>query len=913
MYLLLKWKVRATLLMASTMLVVLSGCSETGGDATAMVEQARQFLNEGKTRHAMIKLKESIQEDPDNAEARFLLAKIYLLQGQASNAEIEINKAIKLGVKREQWVPVLGRALLLQSRFDAVINEFKEEAQDKDAVKAEIALMKGDAFLARKEWQSARKQFSQALLYVPAMLGPVYGMARVSLGEQDYVRALEYLDKVLSKDAQHFAAIIKKGDVFLQGGDKIQALALYDRAVNVLPEAQESRLKRAYLLIGLGRFDDAQQDINVVLQHNPRVPLAHYLNARVFFSQGNIDRASDALQEVFSLQPDYQPAQLLNAIVAISKARYRLAETSLERQLVAHATHLLSIKLLALTNLHLGNAEKVIERLADKSAKLRLDREALAIVGVAALRTGDNKKGEGALKAAFVLRSSASAKDSSDAVDNNIDDSQEKKIFDQFFLQVMNDQVKDLLKAAKPAPINFYHAGLIRMSLGEADVARDHFKEAITRGFDVAVANTALAQLAIRERQWDKAINLMGVVLDKTPGDPAALVTMVQIYEQMENPLRSLPWLKQSWQRYPESLVVGLSLFKLYLSDKKPELAEKVMRSLLVKHGDNPRLTETVAKLFANSGHTAQAIDVLEKKGREDEWNLSNLLLLADMKARQGKLAESDALYNKVLEQDANSRYAILGLIRLHINQKEYEAASVLAKKLIAVEPDSPASYQVQANIATLAGHPEHAVKSYEQAMQKGGDAQVLAAYVDALMKNNNQEQAVLVTRNWLFAHPAHHRVRLLLAGIYQESKQVDSAIREYLLLENSDAFTKVVLNNLIWLFIDTSDSRLSSYVDKLTALMPDEPEIMDTLGWAYLKLGQKEKAGDYLRKAAVLLKENLSVQYHLAVYLNSMGKQDEAVTLLKAITVEGQDFMERDDALKLLSSIKSGGKPGKK
>jgi tetratricopeptide (TPR) repeat protein len=146
--------------------------------------------------------------------------------------------------------------------------------------------------------------------------------------------------------------------------------------------------------------------------------------------------------------------------------------------------------------------------------------------------------------------------------------------------------------------------------------------------------------------------------------------------------------------------------------------------------------------------------------------------------------------------------------------------------------------------------------------------------------------------------------VRFLLASIYQQSNQIDKSIDEYLLLEDSQAFRIIAINNLIWLFVDTADARLEDYVVKLAEMKPEAPEIMDTLGWAYLQSGKKEKAGEYLLKAAEKLKDNLSVQYHLGVYLSAIGETPKAREVLSAIVGSGKAFAERNEAEKLLSTL---------
>lgn len=106
---------------AKSLVVVLAMCgmgavpmAVTAGDYVA---QARELLQSGDPRAAMIQLKNALQDDPKNAQARLLLGQIYLRAGNGEAAEKELRHARSAGMPAESWIADMGRAYLLQGRF----------------------------------------------------------------------------------------------------------------------------------------------------------------------------------------------------------------------------------------------------------------------------------------------------------------------------------------------------------------------------------------------------------------------------------------------------------------------------------------------------------------------------------------------------------------------------------------------------------------------------------------------------------------------------------------------------------------------------------------------------------------------------------------------------------------------------
>jgi Tfp pilus assembly protein PilF len=88
--------------------MLLAACGDS--DPQKMLESARQYLDKNDNPAAIIQLKNALQEAPDLAEARFLLGKALLLNGDPAGAETELQKARDLGHSPEAVTPLLVRS-----------------------------------------------------------------------------------------------------------------------------------------------------------------------------------------------------------------------------------------------------------------------------------------------------------------------------------------------------------------------------------------------------------------------------------------------------------------------------------------------------------------------------------------------------------------------------------------------------------------------------------------------------------------------------------------------------------------------------------------------------------------------------------------------------------------------------------
>ncbi|MDO8263485.1 MAG: tetratricopeptide repeat protein, partial [Gallionella sp.] len=85
----------------------------------------------------------------------------------------------------------------------------------------------------------------------------------------------------------------------------------------------------------------------------------------------------------------------------------------------------------------------------------------------------------------------------------------------------------------------------------------------------------------------------------------------------------------------------------------------------------------------------------------------------------------------------------------------------------------------------------------------------------------------------------------------------------------------------------------------------PNNPNAIDTLGWALFQEGQGDRALQLLRDARLRDPGNPEIRYHLAVVLTQTGRKIEAREELEAALKGRQIFENSADAGTLLKTLK--------
>lgn len=87
-------------------------------------------------------------------------------------------------------------------------------------------------------------------------------------------------------------------------GQYQQAIVVYSRSINLLPNDADSYLGRGYAYENLGEYQKALSDYSQVIALKPRDPRAYFVRGLLYDLMGKTDRAIQDYSTAISLQPN---------------------------------------------------------------------------------------------------------------------------------------------------------------------------------------------------------------------------------------------------------------------------------------------------------------------------------------------------------------------------------------------------------------------------------------------------------------------------------------------------------------------------------------------------------------------------------------------------------------------------------
>ena len=210
-----RW-VRATAVLAVFVGITLTGCkSENPAD---LIRSAREYQAKGDHQAAIIQLKNVVQLQPENGEARLLLGQSALIVGDPATAEKEFRRALEHGQPRALVIPQLAQAMLDAGEIDKVISEFGAVTLEEPKAEAELRARVGESQMRTRKLQDAAASFAAALAADPTNVRAKLGQVRLVAFEGKFDEALAKVDEIVAQNPASADALTVQAELKLIEG-----------------------------------------------------------------------------------------------------------------------------------------------------------------------------------------------------------------------------------------------------------------------------------------------------------------------------------------------------------------------------------------------------------------------------------------------------------------------------------------------------------------------------------------------------------------------------------------------------------------------------------------------------------------------------------------------------------------------
>ena len=176
-------RVSTLLIVAGFAAFALAGCGKDSPQA--LTESSKGFIAKGDYKAATIQLRNALQQQPENGEARYLLGTVLIEGGDWASAEKELRKALEYNYSPDLVYPALLKAMLRQGEAKKAVAEFRDKHLADPAAEAALRSEVGMAYLGLGQSNEARASFAAALKAKPGYAKARIGEAIIAAQDQD--------------------------------------------------------------------------------------------------------------------------------------------------------------------------------------------------------------------------------------------------------------------------------------------------------------------------------------------------------------------------------------------------------------------------------------------------------------------------------------------------------------------------------------------------------------------------------------------------------------------------------------------------------------------------------------------------------------------------------------------------------
>jgi putative PEP-CTERM system TPR-repeat lipoprotein len=909
-----------TVLVAAIAVALGVGCA--GEDAQIdHVAKARAAIENRDYRAAEIELKNALQQNPEDAEARLLLAEGHLRFGDGRAAETNLDKAEAAGMASSRLLLPRMTAWMMQKKFEPVIAVEADKLAATEyppAMRSEILALQGDAYLAMKEKDKAKEKFAAALALDPNSGPALVGEAQLALRAEDKERGLERARQATQMAPAYAPGWSVLGDLLRETGELKAAEDAYSQAIKFRETNREDLLNRAMVRISRKDLDGALADADTLRKRGHALPHATFINGIVNLAKGNPEAARGDFEQVVANAPSYVVAacylgqshattgnyeqaaahlakchkyfgangavRRLYAGVLAADQREDEAAAVLKPLIEANKGEAADIELLAQIQLLQGDAEEAVSLLQRLLEATEGSSATYLNLGYALVAAGEVEKSRAAFAEASKLGTTGDSETN--------EDSKFGLLEARALLQSGNTQaaIERLEAQVAAEPDNRPASNLLVLALlrsGERAEAKTLLEDILKKDPGYRIGATNLASLKAQDGEFEAARALLLPVLEKEPANPQVVGMVTALDMQLKDEVSALSRLEPALAAAPGNPALLLVKARLLKSQDKQEEAIEIYQNLAERKNTEPVWLRELAKLQLQAGRQVAALATAERLSEMPGASAEDHLLLREILRQSGDEEGSRRVLERAVENNGDILGVRLAQIQELLSRRDLMGARAALDDTLDKlgSRESPDLLMLEALLLVQEEKMDEAAAVARKAFELEPTSRRAVDLARLRAAAGLGAEAVSGLEGWLVENPQDTTAWFVLGDALDKQGDPVRARETYERVLTLQPRHPWAANNLAWLLRASDPARARSLAEQALSAAPKAPAVMDTLGMILLAQGEAPRSLELLREATALAPDSDILKLHLARALLSTEAREEALALAQSLS----------------------------
>ena len=396
----------------------------------------------------------------------------------------------------------------------------------------------------------------------------------------------------------------------------------------------------------------------------------------------------------------------------------------------------------------------------------------------------------------------------------------------------------------------------------------------------------AVKQLLAKEASNEDAYVVLQKLNEKADKNLHMLVLQSRYAAQNQNYDEALVLLDEVLAIDPSLSEVLIIKSRILSAQGKHKEASELIRQVLSEYEDNNALRVQYARMLVEQGELEAATEqyaILHEK-LPDDADIALSYALLNVETQQ--LDEASKTFEHLIEIDKKVPVANYYLGRIAQNQGDDKKAVSYYLRVSSGDYAYDAQLRIGVLLAVL-GKPDEGLAKLEALAEEQEDwgmrVQAYLAQGEILRSEKRYKEGVEMYSRALQQNRDDTTLLYARGLMAEKVDRLDMTEADLLMVISIEPDNADALNALGYTLADRTSryKEAQDYIQRAARLVPDDPAILDSLGWVSYRLGEMDEALKYLARAFEKL-EDAEIAAHYGEVLWKMNQKDKAREIWK-------------------------------
>nr|WP_136250099.1 XrtA/PEP-CTERM system TPR-repeat protein PrsT [Ningiella ruwaisensis] len=897
-------------------------------------EQANIAFDSGQFDEAYIHLKNSLNEDPSHLPSKILMGKVLTLSFIYDDAISEFYEALSAGADPNLVSEYLANSLLVEGRFEEILTLSERGLSNKNRAFLYAAQAKAHAALEQSE--DAYKRFDQALKLDNNNSAILDAYAKFYAQQDNLEKALELAREAVNASPDNSEALRTLANIYALLGDTNKFIETLENALGIDSDQPLVLRDLVSAYIRTNQLEKARSSLNSILETSPEEPMAKFLLSYVQRESGENEQAAQTLDELVSYLSliDSDAMQRGEGLLFISAmANYATGNLEAARQdlltylnrqpnnfnanmllsdiYAAEGSFASAIPLIEKFEKRVKSDLSLSQKLCDLYIRAKLVHKCALLVSQI-----ESELSEQTAFVALKARSLAARGRPEQALKvlESVESEQLVIQLEKALLAIETNQldkamsITEKLVSQDASSVDFKNLlASIYIKQQQNQKARTILREILDLSPNHYSARFNYASVLMESGSINEARRMLGVLHTENPLQIDVMLMLTRLEKNAGNLEQAKTFIEKIFQLDRQHQATLIELIDILKIQGEYEEAVKLINPIIKDNFLSPEFIAQRAEIYIAAEKYESAKSDLNTLYGIYVDDAAALLDLSIIQRRARDLSGAIKSINRSLELAPNNYLAQLEKARTLINANDPNALDYI-KTLEKQYGQTPDLSLLFGDLAMKDNNAQQASQYYQNALELDPRFnQAAIKRFQLALRGIEQEAFITFAKNAIQQDKGNDLLTNLLADLYLEKNEYDNALALYQqLIENEDyRLLPFVLNNLAYVYLQKEDFQQAYDAAQIAYnRLPTNQSILDTLGWALVKMGQFEQGLNYLRQSFAMNTADTAVRYHIAYALHQLGRTTEAKRELNNLLEQFGDFDYRGEAEALLANL---------